>query len=241
MKDVKHYPDDFKLKVALHYLQTDDSYSETAKKFNLPGHKAVWDWVKRFKAEEIQSITGKRSKRQPYHEESFKREIVQHYMQSGDNMNETAKQFNHPISSVRRWILKYSHEFTDPAWTKNRSSINEHNNEFKKAVVRHYLSSDQSFFQTAKHFNLPNSEMVSSWVTIFGKDIINLTVRKPAKKFDPDKQEGLDAMAQRIRDLENALEEEKLKNVAANMMINVAERDLNISIRKKSGAKQSKK
>ncbi len=83
--------------------------------------------------------------------------------------------------------------------------------------------------------------MVSSWVTIFGKDITNLTVRKPAKKSDPDKQVGLDAMAQRIQDLENALEEEKLKNVAANMMINVAERDLNISIRKKPGAKQSKK
>ena len=162
-------------------------------------------------------------------------------MRSGDNMNETAKKFNHPVSSVRRWILKYSHEFTDPAWTKNIRSANEHTTEFKKDVVRHYLSSEQSFFQTAKRFDLPNSEMVSTWVTIFGKDITNLTVRKPAKKPIPEKQEGLDAMALRIQDLEDALKEEKLKNVAANMMINVAERDLNISIRKKPGAKQSKK
>jgi hypothetical protein len=48
-------------------------------------------------------------------------------------------------------------------------------------------------------------------------------------------------MAKRIQELEEALERERLMNLATNKMIDIAERDLNISIRKKSGAKQSKK
>ena len=48
-------------------------------------------------------------------------------------------------------------------------------------------------------------------------------------------------MLARIRELESDLASEKLKNLAANKMIDIAERDLKINIRKKSGAKQSKK
>lgn len=54
----------------------------------------------------------------------------------------------------------------------------------------------------------------------------------------PDTQES---MVKRIKELEEALERERLINLATNKMIDIAERDLNVSIRKKSGARQSKK
>ncbi|MEX2565133.1 MAG: hypothetical protein WD431_04270 [Cyclobacteriaceae bacterium] len=64
---------------------------------------------------------------------------------------------------------------------------------------------------------------------------------KPSKKPQnpiPDTPEG---MARRIKELEEALERERLNTLAANKIIDIAERDLKIPIRKKSGAKQSKK
>ncbi len=48
-------------------------------------------------------------------------------------------------------------------------------------------------------------------------------------------------MASRIKLLEQQLEEERMCSICLYKMIDIAERDLNIVIRKKSGTKQSKK
>jgi hypothetical protein len=42
----------------------------------------------------------------------------------------------------------------------------------------------------------------------------------------------------KVKELEKALEQERLRTLALNTMINIAERDLKISIRKKHGTKQ---
>ena len=47
-------------------------------------------------------------------------------------------------------------------------------------------------------------------------------------------------MSQRILELEAQLKQERMRNTVLDTMINLAEKDLKISIRKKSGAKQSK-
>ena len=48
-------------------------------------------------------------------------------------------------------------------------------------------------------------------------------------------------LEKRVKQLEQDLENERLRVVLLDKIIEVAERDLKISIRKKSGAKQSKK
>ena len=45
-------------------------------------------------------------------------------------------------------------------------------------------------------------------------------------------------LEERVRQLEAALANEKLKTMALEKLIDVAERDLHVSIRKKSGSKQ---
>ena len=47
------------------------------------------------------------------------------------------------------------------------------------------------------------------------------------------------ALEAKIKELEKALEYEKLRSLALDTMIDVAEQNLKISIRKKPGAKQS--
>lgn len=48
MKIVKHYPNDFKLKVARHYLESDEGYKKTAQRFNVLYAAMVMRWVRKF-------------------------------------------------------------------------------------------------------------------------------------------------------------------------------------------------
>ena len=59
----------------------------------------------------------------------------------------------------------------------------------------------------------------------------------------PMKEEKLpiEAMEERIRELEQQLAKEKMRSTCLDTMIDIAERELKVDIRKKSGAKQSKK
>ncbi|MFR1361618.1 hypothetical protein [Alistipes ihumii] len=56
------------------------------------------------------------------------------------------------------------------------------------------------------------------------------------------KKEHLTAeeMARRIEELEQQLKQEQMRSIVLDQMIDLAEGELKISIRKKSGAKQSK-
>ena len=56
------------------------------------------------------------------------------------------------------------------------------------------------------------------------------------KKHAPKTKE--EEQAQRIKELEKALEYEKLRSLAYSTMIDIAEKEFNIPIRKKPGAKQ---
>ena len=94
---------------------------------------------------------------------------------------------------------------------------------------------------TAVKFNIAVADSVSQWLRKFGPESKTLIVDKFSKKPQkplPDTPEG---MISRIKELEEALERERLNTLAANKIIDIAERDLKISIRKKSGARQSKK
>ena len=56
-------------------------------------------------------------------------------------------------------------------------------------------------------------------------------------EYDEYKQK-LQALEPTLRELEKALEYEKLKSLAYNTMIDIAEKEFNIPIRKKPGTKQ---
>ncbi len=119
--------------------------------------------------------------------------------------------------------------------------LKHYSDDFKRKVVRHYLNSDDSMKTTAVKFNLASPATVNHWLRKFEKESKIPIMDKPSKKPQnpiPDSPEG---MVSRIKELEEALERERLNTLAANKIIDIAERDLKIPIRKKSGAKQSKK
>ena len=116
--------------------------------------------------------------------------------------------------------------------------------EFKEQVLAAYNSSDESASEIARRFRV-NQETVKSWVyrkrtlssfysaesVKFAETGTNRMEKK--KKLSPEEMEAC------IRELEQQLAVEKMRSESLSKMIEIAERELKIDIRKKSGAKQS--
>lgn len=112
----------------------------------------------------------------------------------------------------------------------------QYSEEFKRKVCQEYLDGDEGLRALEQKYNLGNSR-ISAWLKSFGleikKTIYLSSPIMPAKK-DPDIQSEDSASVKLLKkQLEDALLEKELYR----KMIEVAERDLKINIRKKSVTK----
>ena len=105
-------------------------------------------------------------------------------------------------------------------------------NQEKEAIVCEYLLGNHSYRQLAKKYNV-DFRIIHSWVMKFkGKE-----KPVPPKANLPTPETGIKKTIE-VLQLEEALRKEKLRNELLNTMIDIAEKELKISIRKKSGTKQ---
>lgn len=115
--------------------------------------------------------------------------------------------------------------------------------ELKRKIAKEYLAGKASAGYLAEEHGLKNKGVVREFVKWYRrKDELYAqnpdTVAK--EKTPPDRAADLPAQEQ-IRQLERQLELSQLKVEALETMIDIAEKQFQIDIRKKSGAKQSKK
>jgi len=121
--------------------------------------------------------------------------------------------------------------------------------EFKRMVAKAYYTSDKSMAKIGKEFKISSSN-VNCWSRLYRDDFSGeVSIRQEISTFksvtniEPEMNKpklSPDQMEQRIRELEAQLKQEQMRSTVLDKMIDLAERDLKISIRKKSGAKQSK-
>lgn len=107
----------------------------------------------------------------------------------------------------------------------------------KQSVIR-AIDGGMSIKEAKIAFNIASTRSIQNWITAFKEENAELGSFNPlqvAKKIS-DRSEKTELEA-----LKQALEAEILKNRALNTMIDIAEQQLKIDIRKKSGAKQSSK
>jgi transposase-like protein len=121
-----------------------------------------------------------------------------------------------------------------------RRKVNHYTDEFKFMVVQEYLTTSISREELKKKHGIGGNDCIPNWMRKFGTsqvtaEQINLqrTMSKEEEKTPQERK-----LEAKIKELEKALEHERLRTLALNTMINIAERDLKISIRKKSGTKQ---
>jgi transposase-like protein len=116
--------------------------------------------------------------------------------------------------------------------------VNYYSDEFKKSVVDEVLKGFLSKEEARHKYGIKGSSAVLNWIRKFGGD--KTKSMKPKKNpIKPDKDlEELEAENVRLK---QELDIEQLRNRALNVMIDLAEKEFKIPIRKKPGAKQSRK
>lgn len=113
--------------------------------------------------------------------------------------------------------------------------------EVRLQAVREYYETGLSQSFIARKYNLRSSSSFRDWLKRFpitdeSLSLSDSTIASVMKKQVPVLSE--DEKEKRIRDLEKALAHEKLRSEALNTMIDIAEKQEGICIRKKPGAKQ---
>jgi len=122
--------------------------------------------------------------------------------------------------------------------------------DIRKEAVREYLEEGIPYRALAKKYNVSRST-INKWVLVhqgihdiprshkqITYDLQQKTLGKKSKQIIPEHQSELE---KKIELLEKQLEWEKMRSMALDTMITVAERELQIDIRKKPGTKQSEK
>ena len=121
-----------------------------------------------------------------------------------------------------------------------KTKVNSYTDDFKLKVVQEYLMSDATVREIQKKYGIKSGSCISEWIRKFDlksptKEELELEkTMKEQSQRTPKEQE----LELRVKQLEKDLEKERLRSLALNTMIDIAERDLKIKVRKNSGAKQ---
>lgn len=111
-----------------------------------------------------------------------------------------------------------------------------------RAVVYDAKHSDLTLVQIARKHNIASISTVHRWVKQFSSDFEPMEVNGTSsgkKEAQPSQPSGLPADSSAAqKELMAALEEARMKIICLETMIDIAEKELNVNIRKKSGTKQ---
>lgn len=120
---------------------------------------------------------------------------------------------------------------------RNRNSYPD---ELKLKIVQEYLATNVGREVLQRKYGVAGNGCITNWMRKFGltkpgQEQIRIQSAMAKESSKTDKEKELEA---RVKQLEKDLEYEKLRTHALETMINIAERELKIPIRKKSGTKQ---
>jgi transposase-like protein len=114
---------------------------------------------------------------------------------------------------------------------------------FKRMVIEEYLATRCSKMELLKKYNIHFKSAIQTWMKKLGYE----DTKKPQRvKFDRDlpiiismasKSENIRELQKRIQELEQQLQDEKLRNEAYSRIIDKAEQELKIPIKKKLNTK----
>ena len=121
-----------------------------------------------------------------------------------------------------------------------KTNVKRFTDELAYQILQEYLTTDISQSELKKKYNFGGNSNIYRWMRKFGvskpdTEQINLNrVMAQEKESNPKERE----LELKISKLEDDLQREKFKVLALNTLIDVAESDLKIEIRKKPGAKR---
>lgn len=106
---------------------------------------------------------------------------------------------------------------------------------FKLAVISQVEKGELTYKQAQKQYGIQGRSTVLVWLRKYG----TLDWRKPVSRNITYMSKQKETPAQKIKKLEKELEDEKLKTLISNTMIDTSDQQYGTSIRKKYLSKQS--
>ena len=108
--------------------------------------------------------------------------------------------------------------------------------ELKEKLVMMVIYQNRLPKQLSEQYGLPNAHMLVNWVNIYKKTLEKETITLPP--MQAKKKKDTPALKQRIKQLEKSLEKANVMIYGLNVMIDYAEKELKVPLRKKHGTKQ---
>ncbi len=119
---------------------------------------------------------------------------------------------------------------------KEEINYSDYEVSFRRWLVSQVDSGNMSLNEVRDRFQINQTELkrvFKRWQELYS-DELHLSLRTMSSKDRADNGE----LEKRIKELEKQLDLAQMKNVALNTMIDIAEKDYKLAIRKKSGPKQ---
>ncbi len=130
--------------------------------------------------------------------------------------------------------------------TEQIKKVKPHNrypDELKRKIAKEYLSGAASYAVLAEGHGLRDKDVAKEFVKWYRRKCELGGENEPSmpEKKQPEPTGDEQSLKQQIKELQRRLSLSELKVEALETMIDIAEEQLHVDIRKKSGAKQSKR
>jgi len=108
--------------------------------------------------------------------------------------------------------------------------------ELKDKLVHLVMYQGAEVSDLVKKYRLPHAATLRNWIALYKKKLEKGAITLPLMKTT--KKETLKALEQKNKELEKALEKANVMIYGLNAMIDYAEKELNVPVRKKHGTKR---
>jgi transposase len=173
-----------------------------------------------------EKVVSRRPKRGNF-EIKFIKDVIKEIEEGGLTRREVREKYNIGATSLQEWCIRYgSPEYGHPTRRLYKPTD-------KRTMLRVYKAG-MSKQEITVAFNM-NISTLGNWIKGDRKE--NADIRSTNPTIMPKKAKHTDGFE--VKALKQALEQSELKIKALDILIDVAEEQLKINIRKKSGARQS--
>jgi len=161
-------------------------------------------------------------------------EAVVRTVESGKRRQAVCEQYGVSMPSLVTWMRLYGSE------DYQRNKMRLFTSQQKRSILRHIEQGNMTVQQAMSAYNIKGRDTIKKWQRQYRQaDTALIAINPSIMEQLPTSQQG--SSDPKSLELEKALAAAKLKIAALETMIDLAEQQFKIKIRKKSGAKQSPK
>lgn len=185
---------------------------------------------------EIQETKSEQKKWQPNKRPTFqeKKAILELIYNNNKPAHEILKEFN--VKSPASMVIKRWESQIEQGNEKEYLTKRSYSTKFKTEVVRRVEFGSLSEKDAILQYCTDGRRQLKNWLAKYSSHIVSVSTIKAMT--ETEKSEVGEEVKPRSKELEKALESANLRIIGLETMIDVAEKQFNIEIRKKAGTKQ---